>query len=286
MRKIDLHTHSFFSDGSMSPTELLFHAKEVGLSALALTDHDTVAGIPEAERAAKENGIEFVPGVEFSTEGISQVHILGYYIDRSDASLTEAFRLQQEERKENHRAYMKVLCAHGFPMTEEEVRAVAPFGGIGRAHYARVMVNKGYVTSVQEAFDRYLGVGGPCYVKRNVMRPEEAIALIHRAGGSAFFAHPYQTKLSDEGIFQLMKQLKEAGLDGIEGYYSEYTPEMGEKFRGMAKALDLLLSGGSDYHAKMKPHIELGSGIKGNLTVDYALLDKIREQAEKIRSGR
>ena len=101
--------------------------------------------------------------------------------DSSDTSLTEAFRLQQEERKENHRAYMKVLRAHGFPMTEEEVRAVAPFGGIGRAHYARVMVNKGYVTSVQEAFDRYLGVGGPCYVKRNVMRPEEAIALIHRA---------------------------------------------------------------------------------------------------------
>ncbi len=285
MRRIDLHTHSFFSDGSMSPTELLFHAKEVGLSALALTDHDTVAGIPEAEKAAKKNGIEFVPGVEFSTEGISQVHVLGYYIDHSNASLKEAFRLQQEERKENHCAYMKVLCAHGFPMTEEEVLAVAPFGGIGRAHYARVMVNKGYVASVQEAFDRYLGVGGPCYVKRNVIRPEEAIELIHRAGGVAFFAHPYQTKLSDEDIFRLMKQLKEAGLDGIEGYYSEYTPEMGKQFRDMARSLDLLLSGGSDYHAKMKPHTELGSGIKGNLNVDYALLTPIRERAEKIRSS-
>ena len=113
MRKIDLHTHSFFSDGSMSPTELLFHAKEVGLSALALTDHDTVAGIPEAERAAKENGIEFVPGVEFSTEGISQVHILGYYIDSSDTSLTEAFRLQQEEESSRlYEGFVRTRLSH------------------------------------------------------------------------------------------------------------------------------------------------------------------------------
>ena len=132
-----------------------------------------------------------------------------------------------------------------------------------------------------EAFAKYLFVGGPCYVKREVMTPEEGIALIRKAGGVAFFAHPYQTKLSDEEIFLLMKRLKEAGLDGIEGYYSEYTPEMGEKFRNMAKELDLLLSGGSDFHAAMKPHIAIGSGIGGNLSVDEALLLAIRERAEQ-----
>ena len=108
------------------------------------------------------------------------------------------------------------------------------------------------------------------------MDPKEAIALIHEAGGVAFFAHPYQTKLSDEGIFELMKELKAAGLDGIEGYYSEYTPEMGEKFRKMAEELGLMLSGGSDFHAAMKPHIEIGSGIRGNLAVEYSLLEKIK----------
>ena len=132
------------------------------------------------------------------------------------------------------------------------------------------------VESVAEAFQKYLFVGAPCYVKREVMDPKEAISLIHKAGGVAFFAHPYQTKLSDEGIFNLMKELKDAGLDGIEGYYSEYTPEMGEKFRKMAEDLDLMLSGGSDFHAAMKPHIRIGSGVDGNLAVDYALLEKIK----------
>lgn len=280
-KRIDLHTHSLFSDGSMTPEELLAHAREVGLSAIALTDHDTISGLDRAETAAEKEGIEFVPGVEFSTEGRSQVHILGYYIDRHDKELLDAFAVQQKERDENHAEYMVKLNAYGFAITDEEVRKQAPSGGIGRAHYAKVMMDKGYVSSVKEAFDLYLGVGKPCYIKRNVMDPKNAIALIHSAGGVAFFAHPHQTKLSDGEIFSYMKELKDAGLDGIEGYYSEYDEEMGKKFRRMAEELSLLLSGGSDFHAAMKPHIELGSGIGNNLTVDYSLLEKIREKAGK-----
>lgn len=283
MRRIDLHTHTNFSDGSMTPEELLFHAKEVGLSALALTDHDTVSGLARARDAAEKYGVEFVPGVELSTEAQTQVHILGYYFDEQNKELLDAFAAQKAERLRTHERYMRLLAEHGIFITDEEVRAVAPAGSVGRAHYAKVMMDKGYVGSVREAFDRYLAVGGPCYVKREVMHPKKAVELIKNAGGAAFFAHPHQTKLSDDEIFALMKELKEAGLDGIEGYYSEYTPEMGEKFRGMARKLGLILSGGSDYHAKMKPHIELGSGIGGNLTVPYRLLYHVRRHAPNAR---
>lgn len=285
MKRIDLHTHSIYSDGSMTPEELVRHAGELEVSAIALTDHDTVNGIPEAIAAGKKYGVEVVPGVEISTEGISQIHMLGYCIDIENKEMTEAFRIQQEERKQTHLKYMALLNEAGFAMTEEEVRAVAPVGGIGRAHYAKVMMNKGYVKSVAEAFSKYLGVGGPCYIRRQVITPEEAIRLIHKAGGLAFLAHPHQTKLSDEGIFALMSSLKEAGLDGIEGYYSEYDSAMGEKFRGMAEKLGLLLSGGSDYHAVMKPHIELGSGIGGGLTVPYTVLEKIREKQKLMNTS-
>lgn len=281
MKRIDLHTHSLFSDGSMTPEELVRAAKEAGLSAIALTDHDTVGGLARAMAEGARLGVEIVPGVELSTEGISQVHVLGYYIDKDHPALKEAFAIQQQERKRTHEKYMEKLHEHGFDISEEDVRKVAPVGSIGRAHYAKVMMEKGYVVSVAEAFQKYLFVGAPCYVKREVMTPEQGIDLIHQAGGVAFFAHPYQTKLSDEGIFDLMKQLKQAGLDGVEGYYSEYTPEMGEKFRGMAKQLGLMLSGGSDFHAAMKPHIAIGSGIANNLSVEYALLEEIKKACQK-----
>lgn len=275
---IDLHTHSLFSDGSMTPTELVAHAAEHGLAAIALTDHDTVAGLDEAKEAGKRFGVEIVPGVEFSTLAKTQVHILGYYFDPNCPLMLKAFAAQQEERKITHQKYLELLNAHGFKMNDEDVRKVAPIGGIGRAHYARVMLEKGYIGSVEEAFRLYLGVGMPCYVERNVMHPAEAVRLIHAAGGVAFFAHPHQTKLPDDELFAFMKELKEAGLDGIEGYYTEYTPDMESKFRGMAKDLALSLSGGSDYHAKMKPHIEIGVGT-GNLRIPYSVLAHIKELA-------
>lgn len=274
--RIDLHTHSNISDGSMTPEELTDHAAEAGLRAFALTDHDTVKGLDRAEARAKLRGIEFVPGVEVSTEYRSQIHVLGYYIDRGNASMLAVFSNMQEERKRTHERYLELLEENGFPMTDEEVRRVSGEAGIGRAHYARVMVDKGYCRSVKEAFDLYLKVGAPCYVKRDVMHTFDAVRMIHEAGGLAFFAHPHQTGLTDKEIFSLMKELKDEGLDGVEGYYSEYTPEMGKKFRTMAGELGLILSGGSDFHAKMKPHIEIGSGIGGTLRVDYSVLETIK----------
>ena len=272
---IDLHTHSSFSDGSMTPTELVYHAKNRGVDAIALTDHDTVSGIPEAKTAAIKTGVELIDGVEISSESVSQVHMLGLYIDVNSPALLELFKAQQEERIESNKKYMQLLAKHGFPITDEEVKAVAPHGGVGRAHYAKIMMDHGWVSSVSEAFDKYLGVGMPCYVKRMVITPEEAIDRIHSAGGLAFFAHPYQTKLTYSEIFDLARHLKNNGLDGIEGYYSEYSPEMHNTFMGMAKDLSLLVSGGSDFHAKMKPHLEIGVG-RGNLQVPYSVLEKIK----------
>lgn len=251
------------------------HAAEMGLRAIALTDHDTVDGIAEAMKAGERYGVEVVPGVEFSTKASAQVHILGYYIDPGCPALKEAFGELQAERQQTHFRYLALLSENGFPMTDGEVRAIAPSGGIGRAHYAKIMMDKGYVSSVKEAFDKYLGVGMPCYIERQVMHPSGAIALIHEAGGAAFFAHPHQTKLPGRELFLLMQELKEAGLDGIEGYYSEYTPEMEDKFRYLASVFDFALSGGSDFHAAMKPHIEIGVGM-GNLHIPYEVLEKIK----------
>ena len=277
---IDLHTHSNCSDGSMTPRELVLHAKKSGLVAIALTDHDTTDGIEEALAVGAEVGITVIPGVEFSTEEVKQVHILGYCFDYRNAELQAAFAKQQAERIGNFEKYLQKFSESGFPMTKEEVLFHAPSGHVGRAHYAKVMMDKGYVSSVKEAFDRYLAIGMPLYIKREVMEPSEAISLIHKAGGLAFFAHPHQTKLPDDELFALMCRLKDAGLDGIEGYYSEYTPEMGEKFRSWAKKLDLMLSGGSDFHAEMKPHIKIGTGTDNNLCVPDELLDLIQKRTK------
>ena len=275
---IDLHTHSNCSDGSMTPGELVLHAKKSGLTAIALTDHDNTNGIEEAVAVGKEAGITVIPGVEFSTEEARQVHVIGLFIDPNNSALQTAFQKQQAERLANFEKYLVKLNENGFHMSREEVLAYAESGNVGRAHYARVMMDKGYVSSVKEAFDKYLGIGMPLYIKRQVIEPSQAIALIHGAGGLAFFAHPHQTKLNDDELFALMCRLKEAGLDGVEGYYPEYTPEMGEKFRLYAKKLNLILSGGSDFHAEMKPHIQIGTGIQNNLYVPDELLDQILER--------
>ena len=278
---IDLHTHTNCSDGSMTPAELVRHAKKSGLSAIALTDHDTTDGIAEAIKTAEEVGLILIPGVEISTEAESQVHILGFGIDPENEVLKGSFAKQQRERQINFAKYLVRFAELGFPMTREEVLAYAPSGYVGRAHYARVMMDKGYVSSVKEAFDRYLGIGMPCYIKREVMHPKEAIRCVHAAGGVAFFAHPHQTKLPDDKLFALMKELKEAGLDGVEGYYPEYSDEMGEKFRFWAKELGLMLSGGSDYHCQMKPHIEIGTGINHNLSVPDELAEMIMKKVKE-----
>ena len=272
---IDLHTHSNCSDGSLTPAQLVRHAWEKGLAAIALSDHDSVSGVHEAEREGAKLGIEVVPAVELSVQSATETHILGYYIDVDSELLHKTLAKVRESRAARTENTCKKLRALGFDVTIEEALALAPSGLIGRAHFAAVMVNKGYVGSIREAFDKYLANGRPAYDGTQYLTAETAIEAIDACGGVSFVAHPHLIRLSDEELTSFLIKLKSKGLSGIEGYYNEYTPEMQEYFLKKAKELGLAVSGGSDYHAAMKPHIEIGVG-QGNMQVPYSVLENIK----------
>ncbi len=274
MEYIDLHTHSYFSDGSMSPTNLVKSASEKGLRAIALTDHDTADGVNEAIEAGKKFGVEVISGIEFSTVSEGETHILGYGIDVNNKELQNAINDANRLRLENNERTAQALRALGFEITVEDARKLSPFGSLGRAHFARVMADKGYVSSVKEAFDLYLQKGKPAFNSLRLLMPEAAIKLIKNAGGKAFLAHLHLTKLKGDELENYIISLKNAGLDGIEGYYTEYDEDMQAEYISLAKKHNLLISGGTDFHGQNKPHINLGTGY-GNLKIPYVLLEKI-----------
>lgn len=274
---IDLHTHSLKSDGSMTPAEVVQEAKKAGLSAIALSDHDTVDGLPEAIAEGKKIGIEVVPAIEFSVQSKTETHILGYYIDYENPELKKILEEVVDLRIERNHVTCQRLNELGFDITLEEVRALAPNNFVGRAHFARVLMDKGYTQSVKEGFDKYMSAGQYAYCEKQRLTAEQAVKLIKKCGGLAFVAHPHLIKISDDELIELLKRLKGYGLDGVEGYYTDYTPEMQEKFQSMAEELGLLISGGTDFHAKMKPHISIGTGL-GNMKIPYEVLGKIKEK--------
>lgn len=275
MKLIDLHTHSSCSDGSMTPTELVAHAAERGISAVALSDHDTVAGIDEALEAGKEYGVEIVPAIEFSVQSATETHILGFYIDHKSELLQNALEKINAVRLQRTVNTCKNLQDLGFEVTMEEALAIAPSGLIGRAHFARILMEKGYVQSVKEGFDKYLANGRPAYDGTQALTAEEAVRLINDLNGVAFVAHPHLIRLNDADLRKFLLSLKDVGLCGIEGYYNEYTPEMQEYFQTLARELGLEICGGTDFHAKMKPHIEIGIG-QGNMQIPYSVLENIK----------
>ena len=275
MEYIDLHTHSHFSDGSMSPTDLVKLAKECGLKAISLTDHDTIDGLDEFMEAGRRYGVEVIPGIEFSVVSTGETHILGYNIDYKYEEFYSALDRVKKLRLENNVRTQNALQALGFDVTVEEVRKISPVGNIGRAHFARVMADKGYASSVKEAFALYLDKGKPGYNSLRLLTPEDAITLIKNAGGKAYLAHLHLTKMEGKELEDYLIRLKEAGLDGIEGYYTEYTPEMQVTYQALAKKYGLLLSGGSDFHGANKPHIKLGEGY-GNLKIPYSLVQNLK----------
>ena len=272
---IDLHTHSTCSDGSMSPRELVRHAAEKGISAIALSDHDSVAGVKDAMDEGKKVGVEVVPAIEFSVQSETETHILGYYIDIDHPLLKEALEGVMDARNRRTLNTCQKLNDLGFNVTMEEAYAIAPSGLIGRAHFARIMMEKGYISSVKEGFDKWLGVGKPAYDGSQALTARQAVELIKNIGGYSYVAHPHLIRISDDELRAFLTDLKKYGLCGIEGYYNEYTPEMQEKFQSMAKELGLKISGGTDFHAKMKPHIEIGIG-QGNMKIPYSVLENIR----------
>lgn len=277
---IDLHTHSTCSDGSMTPTQLVKHAAENGIAAIALTDHDTVSGVEEAVAAGEEYGVEVIPAIEFSVKSATETHILGYYIDIDNEQIKEILKEIIEKRIERNAVTARLLQKLGFDVTLEEAAALAPGGIVGRAHFARVMMNKGYVSSVKEAFEKYLSSGKPAYFGNQKLEAKTAIEAIHSAGGVAFLAHPHLVKLPDDALENFLVELKSYGLDGLEGYYTDYDEEMQNKFQAMAKKHGLEISGGTDFHAAMKPHIAIGKGT-GNMAIPYSVLENIKNMVNR-----
>jgi 3',5'-nucleoside bisphosphate phosphatase len=279
MSRIDLHLHTTHSDGSLSPTEVLRLAHKARVTALAITDHDIVSSIPEAMAAGAELGIEIIPGVEISSYvGTSELHILGYCIRWQDPELNQRLTALRESRHARNPQIIDRLRSLGLDITYEEVRTLAGTDSVGRPHIARLLMNKKYVTSAKDAFNLYLAEGRPAYVPRELPQPSDAIAWIRAAGGVAVLAHPTWAKVSGEGLFTLLKTLKVGGLGGIEVHYSTHSKRQTTEYLDLAKRLDLLVTGGSDFHGVTKPDIEVGTGL-GDLKVPERLLDPLKSAA-------
>ena len=279
MRAIDLHTHSTYSDGTFSVKELIDRAHEKGLAAIALTDHDTVDGVDEAIEyaASKYPDLEVVPGVELSTEGEGrEVHIVGLYIDNHDKEFVDGLSAFIDSRTTRNKKMCKKLTEEaGIPISYEELTKEFPDTVITRAHYAKFMVDRGYVNSRAEVFDRYIGDHCPYYVGREKITPEDAIRSILKAKGVPVFAHPILCRFGDDRLDAFVGKLKEAGLVGIEAVYSTYERRDETQIKELAKKYDLLISGGSDFHGANKPDIDLGTGC-GRLFVPEDLLIPIK----------
>lgn len=265
---IDLHTHSTCSDGTFSPEDLVREAKKAGVTHLALTDHDTVEGVEAAARAAREEGLAFLPGIEISAEfQPGTLHILGYGLDPRNEALRRRLEEVQRWRRERNPRIVERLTALGMDLTMEEVAARAGGDLVGRPHFAQTLLDKGYVQTRQEAFDRFLAKGRPAYVDKVRLSPQESVALIREAGGVAVLAHPLQLKIQDpQALEAFVGELREMGLQGIECYYRNHTEEDEARFLAIAQRHALLPTGGSDFHGTNRPFIRLGTG-EGNLEV-------------------
>lgn len=247
----DFHLHSTASDGVNSPTWVVERAAANGVRALSLTDHDTTEGLREAAEAAARLGLRLIPGVEISTEvEKADVHLLGYGFDPGARRLQEFFRWQREGRLARVEKIVAILREHGMSLETRRIFEIAGEATVGRPHVARALLEKGYVASVQEAFDLWLGNGKPADVNREKLDPKDAIAIIHENGGVVFIAHP--TYMGDDYV-EKIRLLRSLGADGIETYYKHYAAEIVAGLASLAKELGVAASGGSDYHGLGNP---------------------------------
>lgn len=284
-RRIDLHSHTVVSDGTLTPTQLVELAARKGLAALAITDHDHLGAIDEARLAGARLGVEIVPGVELSVaHAAGDVHMLGYLLDPEEPRLATRLGAFREVREQRGRLMVEKLQALGVDITHEDVRRAAgpDAGSIGRPHIARALMEKRIVSSVQEAFDRWIGDGSPAYVEKANLGAGEAIGLIHGAGGVAVLAHP--GLLSDKARYRIVRELAALGLDGVEVEHSRHSSEERHRLRELAAELGLVETGGSDFHGENKPNVDLGYGVGGNVDVREPTLDALKERARRRRS--
>lgn len=274
---IDLHVHSNVSDGTFSPKALVTLAKTAGLSAFALTDHDTIDGVNDCIAEGKKQGIEVVPGIELSARYHRyEIHILGYFIDTKSNLLINTLAQLIEDRKMRNTHMLEKLNALGLHLTLEDLCEPEDGDVITRAHFARALLKKGYITSREEAFTKYIGAGCPAFVPKYALTFDQCIQLIHQCGGLAILAHPMIYTFARGNVKQLISELKNYGLDGVEVIYPKHTPESIAMLKAFCKKENLLITGGSDFHGGNKPDIQIGCG-HGETHVPYTCLTQLKE---------
>ncbi|MBN1864389.1 MAG: PHP domain-containing protein [Victivallales bacterium] len=282
-RLVDLHVHSTASDGSMSPGELVDTARSLGLAALALTDHDTISGLPEFLRAAEKfDDIEAVPGVEISVAYNSrELHLLGLFISHSYQPMENMLCEIRRNRNTRNELIVEKLRDGGYEITGEELAAAAGGESVGRPILAKVLVEKGYFKEPQDAFDSCLNRGGHAYVARVLPSPEEAIDMIHMAGGIAVWAHPlHRARTARNFLRNTLRELSPMGLDAVEAYYTSFSDEQTQAVSEIAAEFGMPVSGGSDFHGSNQPGVNMGSGY-GALRVPYSVFYKLKYLRER-----
>jgi predicted metal-dependent phosphoesterase TrpH len=285
MKWIDLHVHSSCSDGTLTPSELVTLARDCGLGAFALTDHDNTDGIAEAVSAADAAGIELIPGIEFSTEYHGKdIHVVGLDLDWRNPALQERIDYYRDERLRRNRKMIDRMAADGIEISYEKM--LEAFGETvwTRAHFARYLADHGYVREMKDAFLTHIGDDCKYFVPREKVHPEEVVRLIRTFGGIPILAHPFQYGFPEEELLTLLRTLKDAGLIGMEVYYSGYTNEQVAQLLALADRLSLAPSGGSDFHGTNKPTISLGTGT-GSLQIPYSVLEHLRNSSRRQLSS-
>ncbi len=276
---VDLHTHSTASDGSESPARLVAAAVAMRLSHLALTDHDTLEGVAEARAAAEDHDLVLIPGTELSLDFEGGMHLVVLWLEPGPGPLQDRLADLQNGRATRNLEIVDNLTRLGMPIDLEEVLEESGGGSVGRPHIAAVMMRKGYVGSIVEAFDLWLGAGRPGYATRPRMTPEDALALALQSGGVPVLAHPHTLGINRAAeMASLLDRLRSAGLVGIEAFCSAYHRHEREGYADLARRFGLVASGGSDYHGSYKPALELGRGY-GDLVVDGSVVDRLRSFA-------
>lgn len=277
MSYIDLHVHSTASDGTCTPSQLVDYGLKKGLQAIALTDHDTVAGLDEAFGAARNTSLEVIAGIEFSTEYHGKdVHIVGLDIDYCSESFQKELTHFQNSRDLRNEKMIGLLRDQGFSITWEQMEAEYGKGVWTRAHFGRFLLEHGYVSDISEAFRLYLGDGCPCFIPREKVTPGQAVRLIRQNHGIPILAHPLLYHFSEEELRELIRELKEDGLLATEAMYSTFSVQEEAYVRSLAKTMGIAVSGGSDFHGANKPNIDLGSGCR-NLKIPYEVLTRLRQ---------
>ncbi len=253
--RFDLHVHSTASDGALTPSQLIERACELGLTALSITDHDSIDGIVPAVCEVRDRPLILIPGVELSTVHDGRdVHILGYFVDTENREFRARLAELRSARRDRAEMMVDALHTAGYELTLDEVLLLAEEGSVGRSHVARVLVERGHAVDVADAFDRFIGRNRPFYVAKPVAGPVEVIESIRAAGGVAVLAHPGVTQIDDA-----LDELVAAGLDGLEAYHAEHTRSMQDRYAGIADRRGLIATGGSDFHGISAPGASMGS---------------------------